>query len=54
MALLSRDAKPETPDTKQRYANSPTAWVGILHGCLKSRTVYNEATAWAHWIPATA
>jgi Transposase/Transposase IS116/IS110/IS902 family len=22
--------------------------VGILHGCLKSRTLYNEATAWAH------
>jgi transposase len=22
--------------------------VGILHGCLKTRTVYNEHTAWAH------
>jgi transposase len=22
--------------------------VGILHGCLKSRTVYDEATAWSH------
>ncbi|MFE1265335.1 IS110 family transposase, partial [Streptomyces albogriseolus] len=22
--------------------------VGILHGCLKSRTLYSEATAWAH------
>ena len=22
--------------------------VGILHGCLKTRTVYNEATAWSH------
>jgi transposase len=22
--------------------------VGILHGCLKSRTLYNETTAWAH------
>ena len=22
--------------------------VGILHGCLKTRTLYNEATAWAH------
>ena len=20
--------------------------VGILHGCLKTRTLYNEATAW--------
>jgi hypothetical protein len=22
--------------------------VGILHGCLKTRTLYNEDTAWAH------
>jgi hypothetical protein len=22
--------------------------VGILHGCLKTRTVYDEATAWSH------
>ncbi|MGW3572456.1 IS110 family transposase, partial [Streptomyces sp. NPDC000941] len=22
--------------------------VGILHGCLKTRTTYDEATAWAH------
>jgi transposase len=22
--------------------------VGILHGCLESRTVYNEETAWSH------
>ncbi len=22
--------------------------VGILHGCLKTRTNYDEATAWAH------
>ncbi len=22
--------------------------VGILHGCLKTRTAYNEATAWPH------
>jgi transposase len=22
--------------------------VGILHGCLKTRTCYNEATAWGH------
>jgi hypothetical protein len=21
---------------------------GILHGCLKTRTLYNEATAWGH------
>jgi len=32
-------------------------FVGILHGCLKTRTPYNEATAWAHHTeqkPATA
>ncbi|MGW0632803.1 IS110 family transposase, partial [Streptomyces sp. NPDC002758] len=22
--------------------------VGILHGCLKTRTHYDEATAWSH------
>jgi hypothetical protein len=22
--------------------------VGILHGCLKTNTLYNEHTAWAH------
>ncbi|MFH8476599.1 hypothetical protein [Streptomyces sp. NPDC018000] len=22
--------------------------VGILHGCLKTRTRYDEATAWSH------
>jgi hypothetical protein len=28
--------------------------VGILHGCLKTRTPYNETTAWAHRQPAAA
>lgn len=28
--------------------------VGILHGCLKTRTVYHEATAWAHHQHQTA
>ena len=27
--------------------------VGILHGCLKTNTTYNEATAWAHLQPAS-
>jgi transposase len=27
--------------------------VGILHGCLKTRTAYNETTAWAHLQPGT-
>jgi transposase len=28
--------------------------VGILHGCLRHHTVYNEDTAWAHRTPAPA
>ena len=28
--------------------------VGILHGCLKTRTPYDETTAWAHHHTATA
>jgi hypothetical protein len=28
--------------------------VGILHGCLKTRTGYNEQTAWSHSITAAA
>jgi hypothetical protein len=28
--------------------------VGILHGCLKTRTPYDEATAWAHQQTAAA
>src|SRR4051812_37914057 len=27
--------------------------VGILHGCLKTGSIYNEATAWAHLQPST-
>ena len=26
--------------------------VGILHACLKTRTTYNETTAWAHLQPS--
>jgi len=28
--------------------------VGILHGCLRARTLYDEATAWAHQHGTTA
>lgn len=28
--------------------------VGILHGCLRARTLYDEATAWAHHHGTTA
>jgi hypothetical protein len=32
-------------DALRRLANR---LVGILHGCLKTRTLYDEDTAWAH------
>ena len=35
----------EHNDTLRRLANR---LVGILHGCLKTRTLYDEATAWGH------
>ena len=35
----------EHNDALRRLANR---LVGILHGCLKTRTRYNEATAWSH------
>ena len=35
----------EHNDALRRLANR---LVGILHGCLKTRTLYNEATAWSH------
>ena len=35
----------EHNDALRRLANR---LVGILHGCLKTRTLYNEDTAWAH------
>jgi hypothetical protein len=35
----------EHNDALRRIANR---LVGILHGCLKSRTLYSEATAWSH------
>ena len=28
--------------------------VGILHGCLKTRTTYDETTAWGHHLTAAA
>ncbi len=28
--------------------------VGILHGCLKTGTLYNETTAWSHQAEAVA
>ena len=36
---------PDHNDALRRLAN---CLVGILHGCLKTRTPYDEATAWSH------
>ena len=41
--LRARDI--EHNDALRRLANR---LVGILHGCLKTRTLYDEATAWSH------
>ena len=35
----------EHNDALRRLSNR---LVGILHGCLKTRTLYDEATAWSH------
>jgi transposase len=40
-----RDRGIEHNDALRRLANR---LVGILHGCLKTRTLYDEATAWGH------
>jgi transposase len=40
-----RDRKIDHNDALRRLANR---LVGILHGCLKTGTVYDEATAWGH------
>ncbi len=29
-------------------------WIGILHGCLKTKTLYNENTAWSHILAPAA
>jgi transposase len=41
----------EHNDALKRLANR---LVGILHGCLKTRTLYDEATAWSHREPSLA
>ena len=45
---------PRSPPHRRRVptASSPTA-VGILHGCLKTDTTYDEATAWPASRPLT-
>ena len=46
-AFSTNDAPPKTAITK-RYAPSGNRLVGILHGCLRHHTQYDENTAWAH------
>jgi hypothetical protein len=40
-----RDRGVEHNDALRQLANRLT---GFLHGCLKTRTLYDEATAWSH------
>ena len=41
----ARDRKTDHEAALRQLANR---FVGILHGCLKTHTTYNEHTAWAH------
>ena len=38
----------EKPTHYQALRTLANRLVGILHGCLKTRTLYDEATAWPH------
>jgi hypothetical protein len=40
--------------TRPRSANCGNRLVGILHGCLKTDTLYNEHAAWIHHTSAAA
>jgi hypothetical protein len=46
------------PDNALRWTTyfvpSTNRLVGILHGCLKTATLYNEATAWSHHVESVA
>ena len=49
------DQRRATGDTHHQALRAVgNRWVGILHGCLKHRTTYNEHTAWGHRQPAAA
>ncbi len=49
------DQRRATGDTHHQALRAlGNRWVGILHGCLKHRTTYNEHTAWGHRQPAAA
>lgn len=46
-----RDAKESHHQALRTVGNR---LIGILHGCLRHHTPYNEHTAWAHRTPAAA
>ena len=57
MGVLFPNPKPRRPTVLRRAAGDlhhqalralANRLVGILHGCLKHQTPYNEHTAWAH------
>ena len=49
------DARRALGDTHhQALRTLGNRWVGILHGCLKHHTRYDEHTAWGHRQPAAA
>jgi transposase len=47
------DARRATGDSHHKALRTlGNRWIGILHGCLRHRCLYNENTAWAHRIDA--
>lgn len=49
------DARRAASDTHHQALRAlGNRWVGILHGCLKHRTRYDEHTAWGHRQPTAA
>lgn len=44
---------PAAPDTKPLTAVA-NRWIGMLHGCLKTGTLYDETNAWNHTLNAAA
>ena len=46
--LLRRSSAPAASSTTPPSGELANRLVGILHGCLKTRTLYDEATAWGH------
>ena len=45
---------PKLPATTGALRQLANRLVGILHGCLKTHTLYDETTAWAHHSSAAA